>query len=85
MKCMDKYFTYSICCICGIPRVKLLGTVEDWRSLSLKMQGLREYGCGDWVDAVAPILDKFTAAYEGEVDTVFWDLCARIGPTSDCG
>ena len=40
MKCMDKYFYYSLRGGCGIPAVKFLGTIDDWESLRKKLEGL---------------------------------------------
>lgn len=30
MKMMDSYFEYVMMCGCGIPRIKFLGTIDDW-------------------------------------------------------
>jgi hypothetical protein len=33
MDCMKSYFKYRVICGCGIPKVKLLGSREDWVQL----------------------------------------------------
>ncbi|MFN6483910.1 MULTISPECIES: DUF4419 domain-containing protein [unclassified Nostoc] len=30
-------------CVCGIPEITLLGTVEDWQSISDRVQIMAEY------------------------------------------
>ncbi|WP_442935794.1 DUF4419 domain-containing protein [Nostoc sp.] len=34
MNAFQKYFDYVMYCVCGIPEITLLGTVEDWQSIS---------------------------------------------------
>jgi len=43
MATMQKYFTYKMELLCGIPKVTLLGTVEDWTMLRKKIDKLVEY------------------------------------------
>ena len=70
---------------CGIPKVKFLGTLDDWQNLKIKTNCLNEYGCGEWVRDLNPILDKFIAAYQGEVDKDFWDMCIKCMPSYGSG
>ena len=57
MKCMDMYFVYSMSGGCGIPEVKMLGTLDDWLTLRKKIEGLKEYDLIQWVNALLPIID----------------------------
>jgi len=77
---MDKYFTYSMGAGCGITAVKFMGTLDDWTNLRKKFEGLDEYGCGAWVTALLPVLDKFIDTYQGKVDFDFWDTCIKAHP-----
>ena len=65
MKCMDKYFIFRLSGGCGIPKVKLLGTLDDWLSLHKKLEGLKEYEMTAWVDSLIPIIDQFISTYQG--------------------
>ncbi|MFK7999711.1 MAG: DUF4419 domain-containing protein [Polyangiales bacterium] len=59
-------------CICGIPSITLLGTVEDWRSIRQRIGVLDEFECGFWTRSLAPIFDEFVAAAEGNANPAFW-------------
>lgn len=58
---------------CGIPEITLTGTQADWDALPEKTEALRKFGLGKWVDNLKPVLSQFSAAYKGNVDTVFWN------------
>lgn len=66
---------------CGIPRVRFLGTLKDWKMLKRKIIYLDRYGCHKWLDQLLPIINKFIAAIEfGEVDKQFWDAIYEVVP-----
>lgn len=85
MKSMDSYFIYMMGGGCGIPKVKFLGTLDDWETVHKRVVALANYGCANWVDALLPIIDKFIAAYKGEVDVKFWDMCFKMMPSAGSG
>ncbi|TNV78068.1 hypothetical protein FGO68_gene16975 [Halteria grandinella] len=70
---MKNYFQYEVVCLCGISKVKMLGTLSDWQLLRDSTEKLRQYGCDWWIDYLLPILDKLILAYKGEVDKQFWN------------
>jgi len=43
MATLQKYFTYTCRTKCGIPKVSLLGKVEDWKALRTKIDRLLEF------------------------------------------
>jgi hypothetical protein len=65
------YFEYHTS-LCGIPSVTLEGTKDDWQNLRNVIEWLRPYKLDWWVNALAPILDHFVAAFDGEVHNEFW-------------
>ncbi len=69
---VQRYFNYRSDTICGIPFVTLLGTPDDWRSLRRRAEMLTEFGLADWARVLLPVLDRFVAASEGQVDVDFW-------------
>ena len=71
MESMKQYFDYLMA-ICGIPRVILHGTPDDWQSVIDRTEFLRQYQLGWWVDEMLPVLRKIKSASEGEVDQAFW-------------
>jgi hypothetical protein len=72
MAAMQKYFTYRVLTLCGIPEITLEGTVQDWQSVRRRAQALGEYGLEWWANALLPILDQFVAAASGQADPLFW-------------
>lgn len=72
MSAMKSYFEYVVLTRCGIPRVTLLGTPEDWRSVKRRAEHLAEYGLEKWVKQLSPIVDEFIAASEGRANRERW-------------
>lgn len=59
---------------CEIPKVRLLGTLDDWKTLVKKVLYFDRFGCHKWLDQLLPVLNKIIAAIEhDEVDKVFWN------------
>jgi hypothetical protein len=89
MDICQQYFHYEMLSGCGFPRIDLLGTVEDWRLLRLKAEGMREFQptgkCDQevghlsvWLEALLPALDHFVAAAEGNPNLAFWGSVCNI-------
>ena len=72
MASMKAYFEYEAVIICGIPKVILEGTPDDWQRIIDGVQFMRQYELGWWVDEMLPVLKKIKRASEGEVDKKFW-------------
>jgi hypothetical protein len=86
MDCMKSYFEFRCMTCCGISKVKLLGTLEDWQLLCKKVEALREYELGWWVDELLPILGKILKTYKGEeVDKIFWYTIYKQWSTAGSG
>jgi hypothetical protein len=66
------YFSYWLMCVCGIPRITLTGTVEDWRKIRSRVDRLFEFGLEKWVRSLAPIADEFVRAADGDPNLWFW-------------
>ncbi len=95
MSTLQAYFSYGCCLSCGIPKVTLLGTVQDWQTLRKKIDGLLQYevsGHRDglvmekWHGLLKKVIDGFVASAEGNPDLSFWDTVASMesggsGPT----
>lgn len=74
MDAMKSYFRYHVMTRCGISKVKLEGTPEDWKKLEASLEAVREFGMPEWADAMAPILNNFTRAASNQpVDDGFWN------------
>jgi hypothetical protein len=72
MSAMQQYFKYIVETRCGIPRITLLGTPDDWRSIRHRAAVLAEYGLESWVRELTPILDQLCEAAAGRPDRAMW-------------
>jgi hypothetical protein len=70
---MKAFFRFEAHTLCGIPRIMLEGTAEDWKTLARRVQGLGRFDFGWWVEALEPIFDQFIAAAKGRIDRQFWN------------
>jgi hypothetical protein len=70
---MQSYFEYKVYTLCGIPRIMLEGSAEDWESLGRRVQQWSRFDLEWWVKPLQPILDQFAAAVRGRIDKEFWD------------
>jgi len=77
MDSLKSYFKYRMKTECGIPRVKMIGSVDDWITLKNKVEELSKFDLEFWISKLLPILDKFIEAASGKVDKVFWDCCYK--------
>lgn len=73
MDTMASYFSYEVHTMCGIPKVTLTGTPEDWRKLRAKASMLAEYGLSWWTERLLPVLDHFMWASEGTLNLSWWE------------
>lgn len=58
-KVMSSFFSYRTLTMCGIPEIFLRGTVSDWEMLRKKVELLRQYDLGWWIEHLVPICDEF--------------------------
>ncbi|GLW68747.1 hypothetical protein Kpho02_10460 [Kitasatospora phosalacinea] len=75
MDVVSPYYDFRWVTRCGIPRVRLEGTGQDWRLLADRVDGLAERFAGlrPWLDALRPVLAEIAAtAAGGPVDPEFW-------------
>ena len=71
---MQNYFSYECHTDCGISKVKLLGTIEDWKHLREATGKLDEYGLDWWTKGLIDIFDNIIATFDGpsEKNAKFW-------------
>lgn len=70
---MQSYFTYELSTRCGIPAIKLEGTVGDWESIVARVEQFARFDLDPWLDAILPILRQFVRAAKGEIDREHWE------------
>lgn len=72
LKAASPFYNYQVSTLCGIPRIELHGTVDDWRWIRERVADLRQFNMERRCKAVAPILDECVAAAGGKANPVFW-------------
>jgi len=72
MDCYSSYFTYAMNCVCGIPKITVTGSVEDWQRIRERVEVLETYRLRWWVRRLRPILDEFIRTVEGTPNLQFW-------------
>jgi len=72
MDAFSSYFTYVMACICGIPKITIEGTADDWQRIRARVEVIATYGLEWWVSRLRPILDEFVLAAEGHPTRDFW-------------
>ncbi|CAG8461751.1 13901_t:CDS:1 [Cetraspora pellucida] len=71
--------SYNLGIYCGIPKVTLEGTSDDWLLIQKKMDSLRPIfpDLEFWFDRIEKIVSKLIETYNGKVDQEFWKGIAR--------
>jgi hypothetical protein len=74
MACLKEYFEYTFIMLCGIPSVTLDGQKEDWVDILSRIEKLSSWGeePAAWSSLLKPVIKKFIAAFDEEVDVDFW-------------
>ncbi|GAM23396.1 hypothetical protein SAMD00019534_065710 [Acytostelium subglobosum LB1] len=82
MSSMKNYFNYTVRTQCGLPKVTMLGTVDDWKQVRQRAERLIEFDLKDklmsrWLDILLPVLDNLVMSAEGKPDTDWWNRIAN--------
>jgi hypothetical protein len=80
------YFTYQTrMSICGIPELKLEGSVADWNHVLEKLEVLKKYDLKWWYDDLKPIITKIKNTAEATIDNEFWMHIFKVHTVEDYG
>ena len=86
MDCFKNYFKYSLRGGCGIPKVTLTGTVDDWVLLKTQAEKLIAYAdLAWWIPYIVPILEEFVNFMKGVTNVKFWDCIIKPCPAAGSG
>jgi len=72
MEGYERYFEYVIECVCGIPKITLEGTPEDWQRIRERIEVLATFDFAWWTTRLVPILDQFISTAKGTPALAFW-------------
>ena len=82
MEAMQAYYEYLSSLTCGIPSVRLLGSVDDWLDLQRRLTDLRlsqlDASLAPWETKLHWIVEQMVASRQGVVDTLFWQSFYRM-------
>ena len=78
MGMLPNFFKYESYTLCGIPKIHLEGTPEDWIKMQEKVKGFLEIDpeLGWWVEPAVELLDMFIRTSKGDVGeevVTFWE------------
>lgn len=71
------YFQFGMRCICGIPKITLTGSLEDWRLIRARIEVFEAYDLEWWVGRLRPLLDELVRTAEGQPSTEFWQAILK--------
>ncbi|KAL5610982.1 hypothetical protein FOBRF1_007099 [Fusarium oxysporum] len=85
MGAMQKYFSYTITLVCGIPSVTLLGEVSDWKDIQARLAKIEQLGeePTQFAEMLRPILRHLILSFEQPNSpdvTRFWNTIATKNP-----
>jgi len=89
MGALKEYFSYKCYMCCGLSKVTLMGSLDDWANLVQKAKYLYTFNQQNltaWADLLVPVLEKFVDAYKGNIERDFWQrICTyrSIGSGGD--
>jgi Domain of unknown function (DUF4419) len=73
MGAMKHYFEYKMMLLCGLTKVTILGTVQDWEDIINRTQALSEFNLSWWTKHLLPVLEKIKDSCAGKPDVGFWE------------
>ncbi|TCD02350.1 DUF4419 domain-containing protein [Pedobacter frigidisoli] len=83
---MKSYFVYQVVIIgCGIPRVTIEGTTEDWEKVLKKIRFIKQYDLKWWTEELEPIVKEIILAKKGKANNQFWMNMIKVHTTKSYG
>jgi hypothetical protein len=75
---VQSYFEYTVGSLCGIPRVTLLGTADDWADMRQRVRVLGELDLAWWAEALDPVLAEMENTARGKPSVDFWQRAYKL-------
>eukprot|EP01133_Synstelium_polycarpum_P012347 gene12347-14479_t len=89
MATIKSYFDYDMRTYCGLPKVTLYGSQDDWQDVKVRAARLTEFEIPSgnlmtkWLDMLSPVLDQFIATASQCPDPLWWNrIVKNIGGES---
>jgi hypothetical protein len=72
MDAFQPFYEYAVYCVCGIPRITVTGTEQDWRAIGERVRILGEYELEWWTPHVEKIVRHLQQSAAGKPDAAFF-------------
>lgn len=73
METVKEYFNYKVIMIgCGLPKITIEGTVEDWQKVLDKTKYISKYNLTWWTSELEPVLQEIIETKKGNFKKDFW-------------
>ena len=86
MAVASEYYSYEVYSLCGIPKIKVNGTKEDWILLKDSFNRLAsQLDMKWWANGLNPILDEFINIFDGKINLKHWKNIYKFYKPEFCG
>jgi hypothetical protein len=86
MAVASEYYSYSVFTSCGIPKIKVNGTKEDWILLKNSFNKLAlQLNMKWWANGLNSVLDEFINIFDGKINLEHWKNIYKYYKPNGCG
>ena len=86
MAVASQYYSYNVYTLCGIPKIRINGTKDDWMLLKDSFNRLAEQlDMKWWSKGLNPILDEFVNTFDGKINLKHWKNIYKSFKPEGCG
>jgi hypothetical protein len=79
MGAYQHFFEYECTTMCGIPKVHLRGTIDDWNSIRKRLVALKKFNTiVHWIDNIECIINQIVESIEGKHNMTFWNNMVKV-------
>jgi len=80
MSSMQYYFDYHLSTMCGIPKINIDGSKEDWEMIKIKANKFLELipDLKLWMNHLNEIFQNFIDAFDNKIDKTFWNSLYKV-------
>lgn len=75
---VQSYFEYVVTSLCGIPRIILRGTPDDWANVRVRARVVSELGVDWWTEKLDEVLAEIEATARGNANVSFWERIYKV-------
>ena len=86
MAVASEYYSYHVWTTCGIPKIKVNGTKDDWILLKDSFNKLAlQLNMKWWAKGLNPVLDEFINIFDGKINLEHWRSIYKYYNPKGCG